>query len=573
MSRVPPKTERSQQARPDASGKPTFDWTLTSSSRTDIVKLVAGPFDVLPVIFVPGIMGSNLKSVGTKNPGPVWRLDKGTMGVPWGLLKGFASKGPGPRQQLLHPARTFVDNDGAVPSDGKHSAAIYKDRGWGEVGEGSYHDFLLWLDDHLNPSERNPALWHEYYQTEATISAPPKPGDKPKLFPGVDMGLSGQPFGAEIQPFVSIQTDELIARAKLAMPVYACGYNWLDDNDAAAERLQQRIIQTIKSWNQGAFRCQQVILITHSMGGLVARACVELTGMADKIAGVVHGVMPANGAAVAYRRCKIGMRDEDFGAGLVIGSTGQEVTAVFAQAPGALQLLPSQRYTEQWLRVLDDKGQTILSLPKDGKTAYDSIYREKKQWWGLVNEKWLSPTEGAPIKWNQYLNNIQTAEDFHAELAGKFHPNSYVFYGADGGKQKSFEKVYWRMRTGFEYDKKSSPTAATVKGMRHDDLRISGSNPAYVGGETKVAQSYGMGPGAVYETSDWTLHCEMQDGIGDGTVPCSSGAAPKTDGGARIKQQFKLTGFGHEPAYHDPQAQRATLYAINKIVGAAKRSA
>ena len=44
-------------------------------------------------------------------------------------------------------------------------------------------------------------------------------------------------------------------------------------------------------------------------------------------------------------------------------------------------------------------------------------------------------------------------------------------------------------------------------------------------------------------------------------------AAP---GGANIKQQFRLTGFAHEPAFKNGTAQHATVYAITKIAGIAK---
>jgi hypothetical protein len=580
MSTVPPKeAERSQFARPDKKGVPTFDWTLTSSSLTDTVKLIAGPFDVLPVIFVPGIMGSNLK---TKDNGkiksePIWRLDKGTFGIPTKLLKGVAQMNAGLRQKFLHPDRTLVDDQGAVPKSAGgtvYSEKTYRERGWGTVGEGSYHDYLLWLEQQLNPITRNPALWTEYYQNEATIGPPATSNTLPKLFPGVRMGMQAQPFGAEKQPFVSIVTDDLMARSKFMMPVYAAGYNWLASNKVAAEKLSERILAIIKQNNQGQFRCEQVILVTHSMGGLVARACAQLDGMANRIAGIVHGVMPAVGAAVAYRRCKVGMRDEDFGAGLVIGSTGQEVTAVFAQAPGALQLLPSQAYAPDWLRVLASDGRTTESWPKpaQGADPYESIYLRRDRWWGLVNEAWLSPKDGVAINWDVYAKNVEEAKKFHTDLSDKYHPNTYAFYGADP-KQKSFEKVTWKIKIGIAPDKQARPSNAAVLGMQPGQIRMDGTTPEYVGGSTEFTQSYGMegDGGSTYETSYWELHCEMQDGAGDGTVPSSSGAAPLQRGGANIQQQFKLTGFGHEPAYHNATAQRATLYAINKIVGQARR--
>lgn len=572
MAAVPP--ERNQQAQIDKSGKPTFEWTLTSSRLRDTVRLIAGPFNVLPVIFVPGIMGSNLKSTD-KEGTPVWRLDAGIKGIPWSLVGKFITKGPGPRQQLLHPDRTVVDDGGKLPKKGKHSEATYRARGWGEVGETSYQKYLLWLDDQLNPTEGNPALWPLYHQAEATVSAPPKPGDKPKLFPGIKMGMQGEPFGAEQLPLQPIMTDDLMARAKFMMPVYACGYNWLASNRDAAQRLQAKIESIIQANNKGQFRCEQVLLVTHSMGGLVARACAQLSGMADKIAGIVHGVMPSNGAAVAYRRCKVGMGDEDLKASLVIGMTGQAVTAVFAQAPGALQLLPAQTYADGWLSVTDEKGQEILKLPKrpekgskEGGTAYDQIYREQKQWWGLVNEAWLSPKEGAPITWDKFIKNIDAAENFHAGLVGQFHPNTYVIYGADT-EQPSFEKVVWRVKKGLTPSGKG-PGLADVSKLPHGDIRGAGSTPEYVGGQTEAVPGFGGGMPYVYETSHWELHCLLQNGKGDGTVPQSSGAAPLKEGKGKVRQQFKLTGFGHEPAYQNTDVQHASLFSINKIAGSAK---
>lgn len=152
----------------------------------------------------------------------------------------------------------------------------------------------------------------------------------------------------------------------------------------AAKLLEIRIQEVIEENSKGQFSCSRVILVTHSMGGLVARSCVNRPGVADKVAGVVHGVMPAVGAAVAYRRCKIGMYNESALAGLVIGKDGRQVTAVFAQAPGALQLLPSADYRKRWLKIVRADGEPVLSLPQ--ADPYSEIYLEKNKWWRLVNQ-------------------------------------------------------------------------------------------------------------------------------------------------------------------------------------------
>ena len=101
---------------------------------------------------------------------------------------------------------------------------------------------------------------------------------------------------------------------------------------------------------------------------------------------------------------------------------------------------------------------------------------------------------------------------------------------------------------------------------------MNGTNPAYVGGQTEVVTDL-QGGAYTYDTSYWALHGDMQDGAGDGTVPTSSGAAPLSQGGGAVRQQFKLMGIEHEPAYRDATVQKVVLYSMAKIAGMAKKPA
>jgi len=376
--------------------------------------------------------------------------------------------------------------------------------------------------------------------------------------------MPGLPLGAERGEVESVTSDELLARARFKMPVHACGYNWLDDNSKAATRLANLVETLCKQ-----YRCDQVALVTHSMGGLVARACHLLPGMRDRIAGIVHGVMPASGAAVAYRRCKVGMWDEDLKAALVIGKDGPGVTAVFAQAPGALQLLPTPDYvphrkSEAWLRICDEQGR-LVAYP--GTDPYRDIYLRRDRWWGLVREEWLAPKDGQPIGWEDYKRNILLARDFHVDLHDSYHPNTYVFYG-DDAEQHSFERVTWQMRPGTAPDGRPRPDAIAASRLGFPDVRDEGRTPLHVGGQ-RQPRTFGKDT----QTSYWELHCLMQDGAGDGTVPGSSGSAPlRRDRQGCIRQQFRLEGFKHEPAFKDEGARQVTLYALVKIAAQARRS-
>ncbi|WP_205599698.1 hypothetical protein, partial [Arhodomonas sp. KWT] len=61
---------------------------------------------VLPVVFVPGVMGSNLKNTSNKEK---WRVDS-----VWSLL-GWLWKSPEARKEILNPDETEVDPEGAIP--------------------------------------------------------------------------------------------------------------------------------------------------------------------------------------------------------------------------------------------------------------------------------------------------------------------------------------------------------------------------------------------------------------------------------------------------------------------------
>lgn len=514
-------------------------------------------------------MGSNLCDLKNR---PVWLLNS-TKGAPIDLAMSWATKKAGKRQSVLHPERTKVYLQGAVPkqrSSNGYTEQHYLTRGWGEVSETSYHKFLLWLEDKMN-MERNPANWTDFSNSSQSKASTLAEKLTSKLPVGLTMQMANLPRIAEPgYPVEPITSDELIKRSKSNFPVYAFGYNWLASNQDAANSLKARIEKIISENNRGAITCKRVILVTHSMGGLVARACSQMPNMEDKILGVVHGVMPATGAAVAYRRCKVGMRDEDFKAGLVIGSDGKEVSAVFAQSPGALQLLPSENYGSNWLEISEPSGKVLASLPVSD--PYKEIYLERKKWWGLIREEWLRPDEGAPISWNIFAMNVGFAREFHRSLAGKYHKKTFVFYG--GGEVKSsFSKIQWKIIPGVNPISASpKPAPLSILKMDHQDLRTDGSNNLYVGGESTMrTTTRADAPVATaVETSHWEVRCGAHDGPGDGTVPVRSGEDPRKCGGSHILQQFQLSGVQHEPAYRDyPIAQQVAYYAITKLAALA----
>jgi len=564
---------RFQELRPGGDGRLTTEWQLTDTKLLDAVKLGLPPMHAIPIIFVPGIMGSNLSDMDNK---PVWLLNASIMDAPAVLAWNWMPKSAGKRQKILHPSRTKVYREGAVPKDNSVSELRSADlihRGWGEVSESSYGKFLIWLHVKMN-THRDPLAWKDFSQAGTEERLDSNNRWREILHPGVDMMMKGLPDSAESgQRVEKIKSDDLISRSKSTYPIYAFGYNWLGANEDSAILLKNRISSIISENNRGPIKCSQVMLITHSMGGLVARACSQLPGMSKKIVGVVHGVMPSTGAAVAYRRCKVGMWDEDPIAGMVIGSNGKEVTAVFSQSPGALQLLPSEEYGANWLKIMDESGKTISSLPKID--PYDEIYLQRNRWWSLVTEDWLSPIGGTSIKWEEFQRNILCAKEFHRELAGKFHHNTFVFYGG-GSEIKSFEKVIWRLFKGqVPEGGEKIPSADEVRNLTFKDIRTDGSNNLYVGGRSLLCTTTRSDASNAYarETSFWEIRCLKWNSVGDGTVPKVSGRAPRVAGGGSIHQQFELPNIKHEAAFRDYDvAKTITYYAVTKLAALADRA-
>ncbi|CQH58823.1 Uncharacterised protein [Yersinia frederiksenii] len=60
-------------------------------------------------------------------------------------------------------------------------------------------------------------------------------------------------------------------------PLHVFGYNWLQSNADSAKKLEEFIQATLATY-QGRLALNKVILVTHSMGGLVARHYSENMG-------------------------------------------------------------------------------------------------------------------------------------------------------------------------------------------------------------------------------------------------------------------------------------------------------
>ena len=526
----------------DDKGRPYCKSIMSRTENTVRAKCTIPPDHVIPVIFVPGIMGSNLKSTAKENiEGLAWAPDSFT----W--ARKFMFYKPAKRQILLNPSLASIDDSSEIPNAEvswfsdmgadvqANWKAEFKRRGWGTVMLSSYGPLLYHLEYHLNRMYQNGKVAEPWQAL---------------------MKDQGKGWG-ELKGFAALIEKELLDASDHWFPVHAVGYNWLESNDQAGKYLAGKIEQFIAHYRKQGYPCDKAILVTHSMGGLVARAAChpKIGNAASKVLGVVHGVQPATGAATAYKRVHAGFEaglGKDTLVAKVLGWTGADVTAVFANAPGALQLLPNKLYPAGWLKVsrtgTGTKAQDILSLPK--ADPYQEIYREKDKWWRLIQPEWIDPSgklvNESKDPWERYLDNLDKAEQFHDTLGDYYHPSSWVHYGADED-HRAWGHVRWYPIGEIRY----------VRDGEIENARLKADNSL----GRLVLESSEIRHNTL--TPCWNQEMESPHSSGDGTVPEESGRAPQ----GKVKFIAKMRGFDHQGSYQYAQVQALTLYCIAKIAG------
>lgn len=510
---------------------------------------------VVPVIVVPGIMGSNLRAATSPakkanralspndeawRPPNNWKQDLN-------VWRTWQKRDPGIRQQVLDGEALEVDNRGDItlPKEVRDFGVVedeVRERRWGEVHWDSYGALLCGLYIRLNHT----------FEMDAN-------DDVRVLRRHWKAVMDCDPTRWGVRSIQKITEAELEKHADYYYPVYAFGYNWLDSCEDSAKRLRARIETIIDFWGKGNRICHKVILVSHSMGGLVARACAK--DIPDRVLGVIHGVMPAFGAPVAYRRIACGTENfspsngvkENKEAGFladVMGNKPELTMPVMATAPGPLQLLPNHLYPHPWLHLCmisrvnnKDVARDLAYMPSGN--PYD-LYRDMKSWYRLIDPQLVDPAKkyhDDPRAVERAVNlAIKRAEHFHREtLDTYYHPNTYAFYGADPNHM-SFGTVRWQA---------SDPgagavfTEANLRGAVRVGYREKGGRRVKVEGKTIL---------------DFTP--ADQDSAGDGTVPQQSGAGPR----GKTKQLFELRGLDHQYAYKDEAALLLSQHLIVKMV-------
>jgi pimeloyl-ACP methyl ester carboxylesterase len=236
--------------------------------------------------------------------------------------------------------------------------------------------------------------------------------------------------------------------------VYAFGYDWRQTNWLSGQLLARAIAMIRKKHNG-----RKVLVVTHSMGGLVTRAACK-QGAESDILGVVHTMQPANGTPLAYRQAKTGGKAlkwvlADVVLGRIVGRSPTQNAAISAGLRAPFELLPNDSHARPTGNELTDEPgapnrKAWLTMDanlkvglKPGYSVYD-VYKERSGKVGLIDYNMYAATESVdidegylfedhvsgPAISSGFTSAVDAAHNFHAtRLQGYVHPNTSVVAG------------------------------------------------------------------------------------------------------------------------------------------------
>ena len=586
-------------------------------------EVVIPPRRIIPVVFVPGVMGSCLKVRAGREVKVQEAYRKARLAYTprsWtpnngkSMLYRMSSYPPALRQVVLDKDNVEVDGDNEVDvGDLNLSKEQALERGWGEImWDGAYGPIIHALEKELGRFMYSPGCgvleeekrltdwWKDMHHAGQRVPGPffDNPESSPRISP--------------VPAAFALSVEDIKRMGAYRFPVHAFGYNWLQSNADSGKKLKQRIEEIVRGYAEArgpggkpAFTCRQVILVTHSMGGLVARMASKLLkneGREDLILGIIHGEMPALGAPVMYRRMACGFESSggmaSWGFSRIMGATAAESMPVLAFSPAALQLAPTPDYPGAWLFANawnNDRGlsEQILALPAKGD-PYNEIFLARGKWYCPAVESMLDPAKmhGHPRSpWDDYSKAVKDAELFHRgganakekarekdeHLGHYYHPNTYVHYGDDPW-QATFRTIQWSSATSFsrqlkalgKQDPYASAPLASSNGREERQVEVPVPAPGNWEPLQDFTRTWGrpmsvpnLRQAFACTTPGEPLSGPGPGGSGDGTVPAESGSAPGRFGLGRI---YKLQGFDHQGAYEHPATHGATFFAIANLV-------
>lgn len=581
----------------DHDGVPSARAVLTSDSDQRSKEVHVDPRSPIPVIFLPGVMGSLLTNKETGavvwHPPNMDGVISGVFGAISIIADWFASASK--RATRFDPIPAVVDPRGPVDvGNNDLSDEEARRRGWGTVHRWSYQPTLAWLEYTLN----HPMLMG---QPIGEWAHGDEEGEKAAL--SAILGTDPSDYGAYGPGGpITVDSDVFKSLVRYRYPVYAIGYNFLQSNEISGQQVldgvdfKHRDTEQITRIMGIREICREnhtdkAIVITHSMGGLVARMASQFCAGAKDMHGVIHSAQPATGAPLFAKRFRTG--GEDFINGSLMGRDDAEFVAIASNAEGPMELAPMPDYYDGkpwWIFVDKNDGREIMALPE--KNALEDLYTNDAWYALLPDSSVLDPAGIVKRRLEDEKSALSVHESFkksmravvtrQKDLANKYHPNTYALYGDGALKHKpsvdaqdlvklesgkpeeklqTWGKVVWQGEFPAGMTEEELKTAEMIHDDHHGVLTIR------VRGQVikLTAQQKAVAP----------MQCERDNGIiaGDGTVPSWSAAAQgrglipglSKDKANGVQMVFVQGGYEHQFSLEHPWTRWGTLYCVAQI--------
>lgn len=423
---------------------------------------------------------------------------------------------------------------------------------WGKWDSNSISTILRWVN--LAPAEKRRLLDPD--QTKAEIM---------KNVHGRDLVYHDAYF-----PFTFEFDRNLFNDARC--PLHVLGYDWRQSPKDTAKRLEEKVNELTEDKKD---KCDDVIVITHSMGGLVARwAFLQFPELASKVRAVIHVAQPVAGAPGAHRQLFSGAR-EDWGDGKreltkIAGGSGKEFATIAAVLPGLIDLLPSPDY----------------KLP-DGKSWY--VKNSVESTYSAVLPPEYAPGQQTYEEWKKAQAEREKA--YEKQLHERFAPiavedsaiiDPALHYADESGDGLYYEPAHQDPSLKIPLKKLAEKTMANQKELglfKHDKTW----SFICTNHDTDIGTRINVHTNAEGKT-EYKGHSPMQaKESGDGTVPTLSAAAlfpdqhvpgtklsnnPEKALESETRQYEFLTNNDHIDCMKDHEIQAALKILIGQLVKA-----
>lgn len=480
----------------------------------------------VPVIFVPGVMGSRLHLSVDWLPDWYWDPELTTIMAQWLALSAAQKR-----------ALLSMDRPCVLEGDSDHCENdSQRARGWNSVAWSSYGEFLTFLEPVRFGSTQAPlyAYGYDWRQDIRRLG-------KQMAADILGQAVGGPGPGGSIDPSGRFGSTGILGRE----------------------------------------RAEKCIILTHSMGGLVTRAALKISSaLQQKVAGVLHVVQPATGAPVLFRRFITGMVDEHdggWGFSRILGGSADKFATVVSGCSGPNQLMPSNLYRDAcraaatgWCKYtrFREYHRTVHIPPG----AVHDIFRRSS----AENPPGALRTDVDSDVRDALRDRINDVEAFHNFLQDwKLEDKTWAIYG-DGMMTDSTVHLDLPPEGPAPDDIRTEiipnpegppatlfygvqPDGTTVYLRQTEDLSWRGWNPS----QTR----HSTAPSSPTQPSR----------AGDGTVPAFSGSALFPGQGVELgslplnlaeNRQYRAVGVEHEPAFRDTNVKQFVVDFIRHVMPA-----